>query len=127
MLEILYYMRKWSITAIFIVVFFFFYTSIVIADSYWLAGGLAGAGVGGAFGSVNGIWCSAVTNSESHVESCVDDYALGIGIGAAAGFGFGALIGNLFKKKDISSYLHPQLLVNPERKQVAMGIAMSFQ
>lgn len=71
------------------------------AKSYWLTGGLIGAGVGAAAGGTLGyVGCLAL--QEEPTDKTTKCYATVIPLGGivagGAGFGIGALIGSAFKK-----------------------------
>tara|TARA_Y100000031_G_scaffold141370_1_gene169863 strand:+ start:209 stop:574 length:366 start_codon:yes stop_codon:yes gene_type:complete len=95
------------------------------ADSYWLRGGLIGAGVGVGAGSVLGFGLCGL--SEENQRSCLPKgIAGGAVLVGSAGFGVGALIGWAFKKEDKVSRVQLSVLVDPQSKTYGLGASMNF-
>lgn len=96
-------------------------TGLATADSYWLTGGLIGAGVGGAAGV--GVTYGACGIAEENKSSCRKvAMPAGGAVMAGAGFGIGALIGYAFKKDNTAV----SLLVDIATETYGVSWGMSF-
>lgn len=89
--------------------------------SYWLTGGLIGAGVG--FGS--GLWIAygACTLAEEGTNNCRKSaMPIGAVLTGGLGFGLGALIGSAFKKKSPVA----RIIIDPQAGTYGAALNIKF-
>jgi len=91
------------------------------AETYWLRGGLIGAGVG--VGAGLGASYGACTLSEENTSKC-REIAMPISavLGGGIGFGLGSLIGSAFKKHPVT----PQVTINPQNGTYGASFSVEF-